>query len=90
MKRLVCYDISDDRIRNKVSNVLCNYLYRVQKSVFEGFCTHEEMLRLEQRLSELIDPTDTVRIYTLCDPCHRTIQILGAGDTVVQKQYLIL
>jgi CRISPR-associated protein Cas2 len=79
---LVCFDISDDRIRYRVVKLLKSYGERVQKSVFEcGDMTEERFLRMKSGIEELIDQgDDSVRYYLLCRRCLRKAEYSGIGN----------
>lgn len=63
---LVCYDISDDRERDRVARVLCRHGHRVQESVFELFrmdaVRHQH---LRDTLRSLVSDARTIRFYRL-------------------------
>jgi len=90
MKIIVCYDISDTNIRTKVSDFLCNYFYRVQKSVFEGFATNKELDKVIAYLEEHIKNADTIRIYKLCNKCDQQIELIGSSEQIVEKNFIII
>ncbi len=77
----VAYDIPDDRRRARVARLLEGYLFRVQRSVFEGHLTARQMGGLQRRLERVLEPgEDAVRIYRLCEDCRRALVVLcGAG-----------
>jgi CRISPR-associated protein Cas2 len=79
---LVCFDISNDRIRYQVVKVLISYGQRVQKSVFEcGDLSEERFLKMKNSIDDLIDQgEDTVRYYLLCRGCLRKIEYSGTGE----------
>ena len=87
---MITYDISNDRIRTKVHNILRNCGTRVQYSVFECDLTLEEKRRLRQRLADLIASDDSVRWYPLCTWCSKKIVIQGQGDMTVFPDYYLL
>lgn len=78
---LVCFDIVEDRTRNKVGKVLKGYGYRVQKSVFECPGLGErDFLKIKDRIEGLIDfEEDNVRYYFLCRGCLRRFENSGLG-----------
>lgn len=76
---VVCYDIPEDRRRNKVSRVLEAYGSRVQRSVFECDLTQEQLGRLRQRLGRFIKEEDHIRYYYLCRECLGKVQWQGKG-----------
>ena len=67
MRYLVCYDISDDRRRQRLADVLLDYGSRVEESVFE--CMLEEQLasQMAERIRKTVDTgEDKVLVYVLC------------------------
>ncbi|HDG96778.1 MAG TPA: CRISPR-associated endonuclease Cas2, partial [Desulfobacterales bacterium] len=51
---LVCFDIVDDRTRQRVVKVLKGYGHRVQKSVFEcSKLSEDRYLKLKNKLEDL-------------------------------------
>jgi CRISPR-associated protein Cas2 len=89
---LVCFDIVDDSIRNKVAKALKGYGYRVQKSVFEcPDLTEKQFLKLKDTLEGLIDNTeDTVRYYRQCKGCLRGCEVSGIGDLPEVKEFQVI
>ena len=79
---LVCFDISEDRIRYRVVKVLKGFGKRVQKSVFEcGNLSEEGFLKMKNRIEDLIDHAeDSVRYYPFCRACIRRIEASGSGE----------
>ncbi len=63
MKWLVCFDISDNKKRNKVVEYLEEYGVRVQKSVFEIELNSNSLNKLKTRLDSTIEKDDSVRFY---------------------------
>jgi CRISPR-associated protein Cas2 len=79
VKVLICYDIPDDRKRDRLAKELQSYGDRVQKSVFEVLCDNQAKYRqLKQKIARKIDPAvDSVRFYRLCRPCEAKIEYVG-------------
>ncbi len=79
---LVCFDITDDRIRYRVVKVLKSYGYRVQKSVFEcSGLTEEQFLKMRTSIETLIDHLDdSVRYYYLNRSCLEKFEFDGFGE----------
>ena len=77
---LVSYDVVDDRKRLRLARFLKGYLERVQKSVFEGVIADRRLETLKRGIEKEIDrEEDSVRIYTLCDRCVSSVEIIGTG-----------
>lgn len=82
MYYVICYDITEDRLRTKASKLLDGHGRRVQKSVFEcPDLTEKQLLRLLDVLDRLIDhETDSVRCYRQCRSCLSQFDIVGEGE----------
>jgi len=76
---MIAYDISDDRIRHRVRNILKNNGIRVQYSIFECNLTSSEKLALQMQLCDLIEPGDSLRWYPLCAWCREKTILQGLG-----------
>jgi CRISPR-associated protein Cas2 len=91
MRFVVSYDISCDRRRKKVSDLLQSMLTRVQLSVFEGDLPVEPLQKLVQRTLEHLDgETDSIRVYHLCASCAPRVDVYGRGITVEPQPVRIL
>jgi len=89
LRYLVIYDISDDRLRFKVSDVLKNYgLKRIQKSAFIGYLTRAKLSSLVVDIRAIV-VDDNLKIFPLCDIDYRGMISIGreyreeAGERVV-------
>ncbi len=82
---LVCYDIVNNRRRNKVSKMLEAYGLRVQKSVFECVLDEKQHENLQKRLVKLLNKReDQIRFYPLSARCRGQIVVLG-----VQPEFVV-
>jgi CRISPR-associated protein Cas2 len=90
----VIYDITDNRIRQKVSDCCKNYgLYRVQKSVFLGDLNTNDRESLGLECEELIDTKkDSVYVFPMDEQSFKKVQLLGqafdkdlVSDEVITK-----
>ena len=81
MYYVICYDITDDRIRTKASKLLDGHGKRVQNSVFEcADLTEKQLLKIMDKLDRLIDhETDSVRLYRQCKGCLAQFDLIGVG-----------
>lgn len=88
---MVAYDISDDRIRSRVSEILLdNGGERVQYSVFECRLNGDGFERLRGLLNTEIEGDDSVRWYPLCSWCKKEIIIQGEGSFTGEEDYFLL
>ncbi len=73
------YDISDDKIRNKVIRFCKNAgLYRVQKSVFLGNVERNRIDELHLQCENVIDEsTDSLYIFQMCQEDFKKVKTAG-------------
>ena len=79
---IVNYDISSDKLRNKVATLLEGYGKRVQYSCFECRISAKQFMNLQEKLEKLIKNKEqaNVRIYQVCMNCEDKITIYGKSD----------
>lgn len=78
---VVSYDVVDDKRRRKLAEILKDYGYRVQYSVFE--CDFEKKYlkkMLEDVSKQLNQKEDSLRIYALCSDCQQKVISLGRSQ----------
>ena len=80
--RLLCYDISSDRLRRRVSRMLEEEATRVQFSVFEARLTTSALNTLVRRTTEQLESTDSLRVYTIGKTGERACKVYGAGAPI--------
>jgi CRISPR-associated protein Cas2 len=87
----VCYDIADDRRRQRLSDVLLDFGTRVQESVFqclvEPSLAEEMMTRIERAIEQ---NTDKVHVLAMCDNCAGRIVTYGIAHQAADPEYFIL
>jgi CRISPR-associated protein Cas2 len=66
---VVCYDIADDRRRNRIAALLEENGSRVQESVFECLLSDVEIRDVETRAAAILAPEDKIRYYGICPKC---------------------
>lgn len=80
---LVCFDISDDKIRRNVGKLLCQYGDRVQESVFEIMIRSPgQWFSLHKKLKQICQHENNIRFYRLCRHCRKTSHTLQ-GEKVM-------
>lgn len=65
MLTVYCYDIARPRTRARVAALMEAQAVRVQDSVFEVRLTRSAADQLYDRVAELIDPGDLLRMYAI-------------------------
>ena len=75
---VIAYDISDDRRRTKVHEILLGFGTWTQYSLFECFLKRRDLILLQAKLNEHLDATqDSVRFYPLCANDVEKVQTIG-------------
>ncbi|MFD1396734.1 CRISPR-associated endonuclease Cas2 [Kroppenstedtia eburnea] len=77
IKRIVSYDICNNRRRNKVFQLLKDHGQWIQYSVFEIDCEEKDWVQLEFLLKGLIKENDSLCVYTLCQSCLKRAYYTG-------------
>jgi len=75
----VVYDIVDTKKRTKIARACQNYgLYRVQKSVFLGNISSNDIDELTVRCKDLINiKKDSIYIFPMCLDDFKKVKLLG-------------
>jgi CRISPR-associated protein Cas2 len=77
---LLSYDVTKNRSRKKVSELLEELGVRVQKSVFECDISKSQLVMLMQKTEELIDTSsDSVIFYQICKNCIAKRDVVGTA-----------
>lgn len=79
MLYVICYDVSHNGRRKKVSDTLLRFGDRVQKSAFEcDLKTEAQLKEVLRRVRAHTDAkTDTVRAYRICAACRGEVHCIG-------------
>ena len=89
MKYVITYDISNDKRRKKLSDLLEGYGYRVNYSVFECELnqTKFDKLLYEIELQKLVDKKyDSLRFYYMCKNCiSKSFDVGQRADAFEEK-----
>ena len=76
----VIYDISENKLRSRVARICKNYgLFRVQKSAFLGDLNRNESDSLSLECEAVIEPSDSVYVFPMCEDCFGKIKLIGEG-----------
>ncbi len=79
----VIYDISDNKIRKKISDKCLNYgLYRIQKSVFAGSLNNNRIDELRVFCENILknknsNENDKIYIIPVCKKCFGSLICVG-------------
>jgi len=87
---LLSYDITDDKNRQRLSNLLLDYGDRMQKSVFEADLDADELAVILRKAESLIDKEDSFRVYPLCKHCCDGLILRGRPSVPKEETYEIV
>ncbi len=91
MRYLVSYDIPDNKRRTKLAKLLEDFGDRVQYSVFECILDADLLGRMVARINKtILEEEDSVRIYTICASCEKSIEIIGQGKVIKTEDVYIV
>lgn len=89
---VVCYDISDDDLRDRLRKTLLRYGDPVQYSVFECVLSDAKFEELRKAVARVLEGSDEsdVRYYALCEASRRKTRTLGRGTTNKDRRAYVL
>jgi len=88
---LVVYDISNDRRRTRLHNVLLNYGTPVQYSVFECLLDADGIQRMKRATRKVIKPkVDRVRTYYLCRGCLAKTEVTSGVEVLSEPEPIVV
>ncbi|MCK4258951.1 MAG: CRISPR-associated endonuclease Cas2 [Halanaerobiales bacterium] len=83
---VICYDVTDDKRRRLIYELLKDHGQRMQYSIFECLLDEKTFLKLKFKLQRLMDTTDSIIIYPLCKRCEEKILTMGFYCGIKGKQ----
>ncbi|MBN1329955.1 MAG: CRISPR-associated endonuclease Cas2 [Candidatus Heimdallarchaeota archaeon] len=85
---LICYDITNDRLRTRVARLCENYAFeRIQFSVFVGDTSRNMAETFALEAQELIKKRlAKVSIIPICQNCYEKVITLGSKPELKRKQ----
>ena len=90
MRYLVCYDIADDRRRDRLAGALLDFGPRLQESVFLLDLDEELLVRLKERVTKVVDESvDLVHVFAMCGACEGKIWGLGPRKVPKDQEYYL-
>jgi CRISPR-associated protein Cas2 len=88
---VVAYDITNDRRRERLAQLLADFGVRVQYSVFECALTESQETELLRLIPKRIDQAeDAVTVYPLCRRCEPSTVRFGRQDRPRAARQLFL
>jgi CRISPR-associated protein Cas2 len=88
---VVVYDISSDRRRTKLHDVLLDYGTPVQYSVFECLLDDEGLARMKRAIGKAIRPrVDRVRYYYLCQGCLKKVEVTSGVEVLSEEEVIVV
>jgi CRISPR-associated protein Cas2 len=91
MNYVIGYDISDDKRRKKVSDLLEGYGVRVNYSLFEVKITKTNLKKLLLKLLDIVDKKeDSVRFYHICKNCEeKSFEVCNNINIFENREFFI-
>lgn len=78
MRRLIAYDIADDRRRRRAARLLEKRGIRLQRSVFVAEGGAGTLRALERELEDLLEEGDSLLILPCCESCFASARMFHA------------
>ena len=91
MRFIVCYDIADDRRRDRMAVMLLNFGRRVQESVFVADLDTERASAMGQEIRKIVEAVeDCVHVFPLCSACWSKAEVVGLGELPADSEFYVL
>mgnify|MGYP002780356176 CR=1 FL=1 len=88
---LVCYDISNPKRLRRVATACEDFGRRKQLSVFLVRVSATDIVRLRNRLYDIIDlKQDQVLFIPMCPKCVGAIEAIGRGTDAAEKHDVVV
>lgn len=88
---IVSYDITDDRLRNKLYETLKDYGNPVQYSIFECNLNKNQFFDMKKKTDEFIkSKKDSIRYYIISNPEKIKIFITGNNKNISESSVYII
>ncbi|SEH08757.1 CRISPR-associated endonuclease Cas2 [Candidatus Venteria ishoeyi] len=87
---VVCYDVTKDKIRERIAKTLKEYGDRIQYSVFEiSLKNQNELDILCNRLKNIADEDTKIGFYRLCANCRQDSRTLD-GERLAEMPAVVI
>ncbi|RLI77790.1 CRISPR-associated endonuclease Cas2 [Archaeoglobales archaeon] len=91
MFTLVIYDISDDRIRKRISDICKRFgLNRIQKSAFLGNITSSRRKELVRKLKRNLRGEGNIQVFVICKPGFSMREIIGEVEVFEDEDTIVI
>lgn len=88
---LVVYDISNDRRRTRLHDLLLGFGTPVQYSVFECLLEDHEIQKMKKSIRKIISPRkDNVRYYYMCEACLKKAEITTGAQVLSHEPEVLV
>ena len=79
MRYIICYDISEQKLRSRVAKYLESFAHRMQYSVFTCESSEKRMEAVRKKLLEIVHDADTplLMIAPFCQVCAAKVWRFG-------------
>ena len=91
MQYVICYDITDDARRSRISQMLLDFGVRVQESVFVAHLDDGLAERLRERTLRVVDrDRDRVHIFQICAACEKKAWVVGDEPAATDPPFYVV
>ncbi|MBD1389283.1 CRISPR-associated endonuclease Cas2 [Neiella sp. HB171785] len=87
---VICFDVSRQQVRRRLTKLLQQYGWRVQYSVFEVHLRRSQFNQLQQSTEKILEPGDRVVFYPLCGKDIGARKSDGCGQITWAHQWYVI
>ncbi len=71
MHYIIAFDVSNDKVRRKLTKILLTKGVRIQESVFAVNLKKHEVHQIEKKLEKTLDKQGIIHIFNICSGCAK-------------------
>lgn len=93
---IICYDITNNKLRTKIEKMLKNYGIRIQYSIFDCKISPEVYknelnlkLKALSKNEKFIKESDSILIFNLCGSCYKKVRAYGNNKLRKQNYFIV-
>ncbi|GEM_PF-481393 len=71
MRYVIAFDVSDNKVRRRLTKILMGRGHRIQESVFAVTMRSHELKSVARKLEKTLDQKGVIHIFTICGSCAK-------------------
>ena len=91
MQYVICYDIADDRRRNRVATALLDFGRACRRAFLWRIWTRNWRARMKERVERLVDADwDRLHVFEMCAGCAKRVWTVGSAELEREAEWYVI